>query len=60
MRNGCGANDEVWHAFAKVAIPWPYIHNARRAIAIGISNVRIFVLKRAHWESAPPWLRVPR
>ena len=57
MRNGCGANDEVWRTFAKVAIPWPYIHNARRAIAIGISNVRIFVLKRTQWESAPSWLQ---
>lgn len=56
MRNGCEADDEVWRTFAKVATPWPYIHNARRAIAIGISNVRIFVLKRAQWESAPSWL----
>jgi hypothetical protein len=57
MRNGCKADDEVWHTFARVAISWTYIHNARRAIAIGISNVRIFVLKRTQWESAPPWLR---
>jgi hypothetical protein len=57
MRNGCDANDEVWHTFAKVAILWPYINNARRATAIGISNIRILVLKRAQWEFAPPWLR---
>jgi hypothetical protein len=56
MQNGCKANDEVWHTFAEVATPWPYIHNARRAIAVGISNVRIFVLGRAHWETAPLWM----
>jgi hypothetical protein len=57
MRNGCKANDEVWGTFAEIAIPWPYIRNARRAIAVGISNVRIFVLKRAQWESGPLWLQ---
>ncbi len=57
MQNGGKANDEVWRTFAEIAIPWPYIHNARRAIAAGIPNVRIFVLRRAQWESAPPWLR---
>jgi hypothetical protein len=56
MRNGCEANDKVWRTFAEIAIPWPYIHNARRAIAVGIPNVRIFVLKRAQWETAPSWL----
>jgi hypothetical protein len=56
MRNGCEANDEVWRTFAEIAISWPYIKNARRAIAVGIPNVRIFVLKRAQWESVPSWL----
>jgi hypothetical protein len=56
-RNGCEANDKVWSAFAEIAITWPYIHSARHAIAIGIPNVRIFVLKRTQWESAPSWLR---
>ena len=57
LRNGCEANDEVWETFAKIASLWPYIHNARRAIAVGIPNVRIFVLDRAQWESAPRWLQ---
>ena len=57
MRNGCKASDEVWRAFAKIAIPWPYIHNARRAAAAGIPNIRIFVLKRDEWETAPLWLQ---
>ena len=57
VQNGCKANDDVWRTFAEIAIPWPYIHNARRAMAVGISNERIFILKRAQWESAPPWLR---
>lgn len=56
MRNGCEANDKVWRTFAEIAVPWPYISNARRAKAVGIPNVRIFVLQRAQWESAPPWL----
>jgi len=57
VRNGCEANDEVWRTFAEIAISWPYIHNARRAAAIGIPNMRIFVLKQAQWESPPPWLQ---
>jgi hypothetical protein len=57
MRNGCEANDRVWSVFAEVAIPWSYIHNARRATAIGIPNVRIFILKRTQWELAPSWLQ---
>jgi hypothetical protein len=57
MGNGCVANDEVWRAFAEIAQPWPYIRDARRAIAAGIPNVRIFALERAQWESAPPWRR---
>lgn len=57
MQNDCKANDKVWRTFADVANLWPYINNARRAVAIGISNMRIFVLKRAQWESGPPWLR---
>lgn len=56
MKNGCETNDKVWRTFVDTAIPWPYIHNARRAVAIGIPNVRIFVLKRTQWESAPSWL----
>jgi hypothetical protein len=56
-RNGCEADDEVWRTFADIATPWPYVHNARRASAIGIPNVRIFVLERAQWNSAPLWLR---
>lgn len=56
-RNGCDANEKVWQIFADLARPWPYIHNARRAIAIGITNVRICVLRRTEWESAPSWLR---
>jgi hypothetical protein len=55
-RNGCEANDEVWRTFAEIAASWPYIYNARRAIAVGIPNTRIFVLKRTQWESAPSWL----
>jgi hypothetical protein len=55
--NSCEANDEVWRTFAGVAAPWPYIKNARHAAAVGIPNVRIFVLERAQWESAPLWLR---
>lgn len=55
-RNGCEANDEVWLTFAEIASSWPYISNARRAIAAGIPNVRIFVLKHSQWESAPSWL----
>jgi hypothetical protein len=57
LQNGCKANDEVWGAFAEIAISWPYIQNARRAVTVGISDVRIFVLKRAEWESAPLWLQ---
>jgi hypothetical protein len=56
MANGCEANDKVWHTFAKIAIAWPYVRNARRAIALGIPNVRIFVLRRTQWDSAPSWL----
>ena len=48
MHNGCDANDEIWRNFAEIAAPWPYIHNARHAVAVGISNVRIFVLERAN------------
>lgn len=57
MRNGGKANDEVWDTFAEIAFPWPYIRNARRAITLGIPNVRIFALKRAQWESGSMWLR---
>jgi len=57
VRNDCEANDEVWRIFAETASPWPYIDNARHAKAAGILNVRIFVLERAQWESAPSWLR---
>jgi hypothetical protein len=57
MRNGCKADDEVWRTFAELATPWPYICNARRALAAGISNTRIFVLERDGWESAPLWLQ---
>lgn len=57
VRNGCETDDAVWRTFAEIAISWPYIHNARRAIAAGIPNERIFVLKRIEWESAPPWLQ---
>jgi hypothetical protein len=57
MRNGGKATGEVWRAFADIAIPWPYVRNARRAIGLGISNVRILVLEREQWESAPLWLR---
>jgi hypothetical protein len=56
MRNGCEANDEVWRTFAEIAIPWSYVQNARRAIGVGIPNVRIFILKRTQWESAPSWM----
>jgi hypothetical protein len=56
-RNGCDASEKVWQIFSELARPWPYIHNARRAIAIGITNLRICVLKRTEWESAPSWLR---
>src|SRR5580692_7119404 len=57
MRNGCKASDEVWRAFAEIAIPWPYIQNARRAAAAGIPNTRIFVVKRDQLETAPLWLQ---
>jgi hypothetical protein len=57
MRDGRTASDEVWRAFAEIAIPWPYIRNARRAAAAGIPNTRILVLKRDEWETSPPWLR---
>jgi len=57
MRNGGEAGDEVWRAFAEIAIGWPYIRNARRAAAAGIANTRIFVLRRDEWETAPRWLR---
>jgi hypothetical protein len=57
VRNGGEASDEIWRAFAEIATPWPYIHNARRAAAAGIPNTRIFVLKRDGWETAPLWLR---
>jgi hypothetical protein len=57
MRNGAKASDEVWRAFAEIAIPWPYIQNARRAAAAGIPNTRISVLKRDEWETAPLWLQ---
>ena len=56
MGNGCEANDKVWRTFAEIAISWPYIHNARRAIAAGIPSMRIFVLESTQWESAPSWL----
>jgi hypothetical protein len=56
LRNGCAANEMVWRTFAEIATSWPYIHNARRAIAVGIPNVRIFALERTRWESAPSWL----
>src|SRR5689334_14010486 len=57
MRNGCNSNGEVWRVFAETATRWPYIHNARRASAAGISTERIFVLRRTQWEFAPSWLR---
>ena len=57
MRNGCKASDEVWRAFAEIALPWPYIHNARQAAAAGIPNARIFVLRRDEWATAPLWLQ---
>jgi len=56
VRNGCEANDKVWRTFAKIAISWPYIHDARRAINAGIPNMRIFVLERSRWDSLPSWL----
>jgi hypothetical protein len=55
-RNGYAANDDVWRTFAKAAISWPYMHNARHAVAVGIPNVRIFLLARYEWESAPKWM----
>jgi hypothetical protein len=57
VRNGCQANAAVWHTFAEIAMTWPYIRSARRAIALGIPNTRIFLLQRSQWESAPSWLR---
>jgi hypothetical protein len=57
MENGCKATSEVWRAFTEIAFTWPYIRNARRAITLGLPNVRIFVLRRAQRESAPPWLQ---
>jgi hypothetical protein len=57
MQGGRVAGDEVWRTFAEVASSWPYIHSARRALAAGIPNVRILVLKRAEWGSAPSWLQ---
>src|SRR5438128_753719 len=57
MRNGCKSNGEAWRIFAEIATRWPYIHNARRASAAGISNERIIVLRRTQWEFAPSWLR---
>jgi hypothetical protein len=57
MQNGYKATREVWRNFAETAILWPYIHNALRAVAVGIPNVRIFTLERAQWESAPRWLQ---
>lgn len=57
IKNCCEANDEVWHTFADTAVQWQYIRNARHAVNVGISNVRIFVLTRKDWESAPPWLQ---
>jgi hypothetical protein len=56
MRNGCEASDGVWRTFAETAMSWPYIHNARRAIAVGIPNVRIFVAERTRCESVPSWV----
>lgn len=56
VKNDCEANDEVWRTFAEIAIPWPYIRNARRATAVGIPNVRILVLERTQLESPQPWL----
>jgi hypothetical protein len=32
------ADDEVWRAFAEIAIEWAYIRNARRAVALGIPS----------------------
>src|SRR5258708_37845143 len=43
MGNGRVANDDVWQAFAEIAQPSPDARNARRALAAGISHVRIFV-----------------
>jgi hypothetical protein len=57
LRNDCKPNDGIWRMFAEIANPWPYIQNARRAITLGIPNVRIFVLRRTGWESGPSWLR---
>jgi hypothetical protein len=57
LRAGGVATDEAWRELAEVAAAWPYIRQARRAAALGIPNVRIFVLGRAQWESAPSWLR---
>jgi hypothetical protein len=54
--NGCEADSKVWQTFAEIAVRWPYIHDARRAIYSEISNVRIFVLKRTEWEAAPSWI----
>ena len=57
LRDGGKATDELWRAFAEIAILWPYISNARRAADAGIPNTRIFVLKRDQWETAPLWLQ---
>lgn len=57
MRNGYKADEQVWRAFGSLASPWHYISNARRALALGISNTRIFLLERDGWESAPLWLQ---
>jgi hypothetical protein len=57
VRNDGATDSEVWHAFADAAAQWPYIRNARRALAAGIPNIRIFVTERAQWESPPLWLR---
>jgi hypothetical protein len=49
--------EETWKGFAYVASSWPYTRDARRARAALIPNIRVCVLERARWESAPPWLQ---
>jgi hypothetical protein len=56
IKNRCKANGEIWNIFAETALSWSYFRNARRAMAMGIPNMRIFVLKRSQWESGPSWL----
>lgn len=49
-------DETTWSGFAYLASSWSYTRDARRAQAALIPNIRVFLLERSGWESAPPWM----